>query len=93
MARRFEHFSCNNPHSGYECEAFNNPPDFFLDIINGDSTAVTLDMQQEAVTYTKDDPGVALAGDGPQGVHVDVGPEDPTLSLTDQFKKSTWNQM
>ncbi|CAH1794455.1 unnamed protein product [Owenia fusiformis] len=25
---------------GYECEAHNNPPDFFLDIINGDSTAV-----------------------------------------------------
>ena len=24
---------------GYECEAFNNPPDFFLDVINGDSTA------------------------------------------------------
>uniref|UniRef100_A0A4W3GFW9 ATP-binding cassette sub-family G member 2-like n=1 Tax=Callorhinchus milii TaxID=7868 RepID=A0A4W3GFW9_CALMI len=26
---------------GYECEAFNNPADFFLDIINKDSTAVT----------------------------------------------------
>ncbi|KAK0675051.1 ABCG2 protein, partial [Pygoscelis papua] len=25
---------------GYECEPFNNPADFFLDIINGDSTAV-----------------------------------------------------
>jgi hypothetical protein len=25
---------------GYECEAHNNPPDFFLDVINGDSTAV-----------------------------------------------------
>lgn len=29
---------------GYVCEEYNNPPDFFLDIINGDSTAVkTLD--------------------------------------------------
>ena len=27
--------------SGYTCEAHNNPPDFFLDVINGDSTAVT----------------------------------------------------
>ncbi|KAG2462440.1 broad substrate specificity ATP-binding cassette transporter ABCG2-like [Polypterus senegalus] len=26
---------------GYECESFNNPADFFLDVINGDSTAVT----------------------------------------------------
>ncbi|KFP24592.1 ATP-binding cassette sub-family G member 2, partial [Colius striatus] len=26
---------------GYECEPFNNPADFFLDIINGDSTAVS----------------------------------------------------
>jgi len=25
---------------GYECEEHNNPPDFFLDVINGDSTAV-----------------------------------------------------
>ncbi|XP_009874487.1 PREDICTED: ATP-binding cassette sub-family G member 2-like [Apaloderma vittatum] len=25
---------------GYECEPFNNPADFFLDIINGDSTSV-----------------------------------------------------
>ncbi|XP_070614122.1 broad substrate specificity ATP-binding cassette transporter ABCG2-like [Erythrolamprus reginae] len=25
---------------GYECEPYNNPADFFLDIINGDSTAV-----------------------------------------------------
>ncbi|XP_076467726.1 broad substrate specificity ATP-binding cassette transporter ABCG2-like isoform X2 [Babylonia areolata] len=26
---------------GYVCEAHNNPPDFFLDIINGDSTAIS----------------------------------------------------
>ncbi|MBN3295870.1 ABCG2 protein, partial [Amia calva] len=26
---------------GYICEPHNNPPDFFLDVINGDSTAVT----------------------------------------------------
>ena len=25
---------------GYECEAHNNPPDFFLDVINGESSAV-----------------------------------------------------
>ncbi|NXL83455.1 ABCG2 protein, partial [Alectura lathami] len=27
---------------GYECEPYNNPADFFLDIINGDSTAVAM---------------------------------------------------
>uniref|UniRef100_A0A8C4QWS0 ABC-2 type transporter transmembrane domain-containing protein n=1 Tax=Eptatretus burgeri TaxID=7764 RepID=A0A8C4QWS0_EPTBU len=26
--------------SGYECEAHNNPADFFLDVVNGDSTAL-----------------------------------------------------
>uniref|UniRef100_A0A8C4XZK0 ABC transporter domain-containing protein n=1 Tax=Gopherus evgoodei TaxID=1825980 RepID=A0A8C4XZK0_9SAUR len=26
--------------TGYQCEPFNNPADFFLDVINGDSTAV-----------------------------------------------------
>uniref|UniRef100_A0A8C4E2F4 ABC transporter domain-containing protein n=1 Tax=Dicentrarchus labrax TaxID=13489 RepID=A0A8C4E2F4_DICLA len=29
---------------GYTCEPHNNPADFFLDIINGDSTAVALNM-------------------------------------------------
>jgi len=28
--------------AGYVCEQHNNPPDFFLDILNGDSTAVQL---------------------------------------------------
>lgn len=35
---------------GYECEPHNNPPDFFLDVINGDSTAVDAiadDMDEE----------------------------------------------
>jgi hypothetical protein len=26
--------------TGYECEEFNNPSDFFLDVINGDSSIV-----------------------------------------------------
>ncbi|XP_032047598.1 broad substrate specificity ATP-binding cassette transporter ABCG2-like [Aythya fuligula] len=30
---------------GYECEPFNNPADFFLDIINGDSTAVAANKE------------------------------------------------
>ncbi len=27
---------------GYHCEPHNNPADFFLDVINGDSTATTM---------------------------------------------------
>ncbi|XP_071829137.1 broad substrate specificity ATP-binding cassette transporter ABCG2-like isoform X2 [Apostichopus japonicus] len=28
---------------GYECQPHNNPPDFFLDVINGESTSMNLD--------------------------------------------------
>ncbi|XP_015266271.1 PREDICTED: ATP-binding cassette sub-family G member 2-like [Gekko japonicus] len=31
---------------GYECEPYNNPADFFLDVINGDSTAVALNKTE-----------------------------------------------
>lgn len=33
--------------AGYECESYNNPADFFLDVINGDSTAVTSNKIEE----------------------------------------------
>ncbi|NWV06110.1 ABCG2 protein, partial [Ptilonorhynchus violaceus] len=32
---------------GYQCEPYNNPADFFLDIINGDSTAVAMSKADE----------------------------------------------
>nr|XP_021484087.1 ATP-binding cassette sub-family G member 2-like [Meriones unguiculatus] len=32
---------------GYHCEAYNNPADFFLDVINGDSSAVILNREEE----------------------------------------------
>ncbi|NXT71231.1 ABCG2 protein, partial [Chaetops frenatus] len=35
---------------GYQCEPYNNPADFFLDIINGDSTAVALNKAAEGNT-------------------------------------------
>ncbi|XP_074849744.1 broad substrate specificity ATP-binding cassette transporter ABCG2-like [Carettochelys insculpta] len=46
---------------GYECEPYNNPADFFLDVINGDSTAVAsnnadsvdLDNIEENITCDK----------------------------------------
>ncbi|NXN09071.1 ABCG2 protein, partial [Indicator maculatus] len=41
---------------GYECEPFNNPADFFLDIINGDSTAVAASKRDHRPADTgKDD--------------------------------------
>ncbi|KAK2489481.1 hypothetical protein MC885_011514 [Smutsia gigantea] len=33
--------------AGYHCEAYNNPADFFLDIINGDSSAVVLNRENQ----------------------------------------------
>nr|XP_004665476.2 broad substrate specificity ATP-binding cassette transporter ABCG2 isoform X2 [Jaculus jaculus] len=33
--------------AGYQCEPYNNPADFFLDVINGDSSAVVLNRQEE----------------------------------------------
>lgn len=33
---------------GYECETHNNPADFFLDVINGDSIAVSMAKLQTA---------------------------------------------
>ncbi|XP_015340028.1 broad substrate specificity ATP-binding cassette transporter ABCG2-like [Marmota marmota marmota] len=33
--------------AGYRCEPYNNPADFFLDIINGDSSAVVLNREVE----------------------------------------------
>ncbi|NWH24112.1 ABCG2 protein, partial [Grus americana] len=35
---------------GYKCEPYNNPADFFLDIINGDSTAVAMSKTDETNT-------------------------------------------
>ncbi|XP_075400144.1 broad substrate specificity ATP-binding cassette transporter ABCG2 [Tenrec ecaudatus] len=33
--------------AGYNCEPYNNPADFFLDVINGDSSAVVLNTERE----------------------------------------------
>ncbi|NXE57837.1 ABCG2 protein, partial [Casuarius casuarius] len=38
---------------GYECEPFNNPADFFLDVINGDSTAVAASKEVHRPVDTK----------------------------------------
>ncbi|KAI1238601.1 ATP-binding cassette sub-family G member 2, partial [Lamprotornis superbus] len=35
---------------GYQCEPYNNPADFFLDVINGDSTAVAMNKAVESNT-------------------------------------------
>ncbi|NWX47037.1 ABCG2 protein, partial [Steatornis caripensis] len=35
---------------GYKCEPYNNPADFFLDVINGDSTAVAMSKTDETNT-------------------------------------------
>ncbi|XP_062431075.1 broad substrate specificity ATP-binding cassette transporter ABCG2 [Rhea pennata] len=64
---------------GYECEAYNNPADFFLDIINGDSTAVAISKTDEA----------NAAEDTEE--HIDRG---KTLAekLAEQYSNSTYYQ-
>ncbi|KFQ36289.1 ATP-binding cassette sub-family G member 2, partial [Merops nubicus] len=40
---------------GYHCEPYNNPADFFLDVINGDSTAVATSKPEEARTESTEE--------------------------------------
>ncbi|XP_025920604.1 ATP-binding cassette sub-family G member 2 isoform X2 [Apteryx rowi] len=63
---------------GYECEAYNNPADFFLDIINGDSTAVAMSKIAEANAENTEE-------------HIDC---DKTLAekLAEQYSSSTYYQ-
>lgn len=43
----------NTVTTGYQCEPYNNPADFFLDVINGDSTAVAMNKADESNTGMK----------------------------------------
>ncbi|XP_032301136.1 broad substrate specificity ATP-binding cassette transporter ABCG2 isoform X2 [Coturnix japonica] len=56
---------------GYECEPFNNPADFFLDIINGDSTAVAASKEDH-----KEDAGKASNENGGVEENVSVSVVD-----------------
>ncbi|XP_033108287.1 broad substrate specificity ATP-binding cassette transporter ABCG2-like isoform X2 [Anneissia japonica] len=61
---------------GYECESHNNPPDFFLDVINGDSAALNTDPDQNGQDDTENNALVR---------------EDGT-SLADMFRESTYQR-
>ncbi|MEQ2267657.1 hypothetical protein XENORESO_008807, partial [Xenotaenia resolanae] len=59
--RALEYFS----DIGYTCEAHNNPADFFLDVINGDSTAVTLNnLEGEDADSQKDAESTSMSRKG-----------------------------
>ncbi|KAG1940411.1 broad substrate specificity ATP-binding cassette transporter ABCG2-like [Pimephales promelas] len=47
---------------GYTCEPHNNPADFFLDVINGDSTAVTLNKLHNNEELDQDQLSSSLKG-------------------------------
>ncbi|KAL1249214.1 hypothetical protein QQF64_020219 [Cirrhinus molitorella] len=47
---------------GYTCEAHNNPADFFLDVINGDSTAVTLNKLYDSEELDQEQLSSSLKG-------------------------------
>ncbi|XP_051737150.1 broad substrate specificity ATP-binding cassette transporter ABCG2 [Ctenopharyngodon idella] len=47
---------------GYTCEPHNNPADFFLDVINGDSTAVALNKLNSSEELDQDQLSASLKG-------------------------------
>ncbi|XP_064419137.1 broad substrate specificity ATP-binding cassette transporter ABCG2-like [Latimeria chalumnae] len=65
---------------GYECESFNNPADFFLDIINGDSTAVAASKQHNG-----------KADQGDEKTHEREEPEQQEESTVDRLSKEYLN--
>ncbi|XP_041065195.1 broad substrate specificity ATP-binding cassette transporter ABCG2-like [Carcharodon carcharias] len=70
---------------GYECETFNNPADFFLDIITGDSTPV--------ITNNEGNQQVAVALNNESSDYVDVEQEKTFAEkLAESYVKSSQYQ-
>ena len=46
--------------AGYKCQEHNNPADFFLDVINGDSTALQSNKQEDQ--HEDEEMGTVLQG-------------------------------
>ncbi|KAL4240249.1 ATP-binding cassette sub- G member 2 [Mactra antiquata] len=65
---------------GYSCDEHNNPPDFFLDVINGDPNAVTSDISK--ILSSTDMEKSSLNDEGLE-VHE---------KLVSAYQKSTWHQ-
>ncbi|XP_060589501.1 broad substrate specificity ATP-binding cassette transporter ABCG2-like isoform X2 [Ruditapes philippinarum] len=69
---------------GYSCEEHNNPPDFFLDVINGDPNAVTSDINQ--IISSTDMEKVSLGGEaGSKGLAVHE-------KLVSAYQNSQWKR-
>ncbi|XP_038060930.1 broad substrate specificity ATP-binding cassette transporter ABCG2-like isoform X2 [Patiria miniata] len=75
-----EYFSEN----GYVCEEHNNPPDFFLDIINGDSSAVTMALENGKAADTVEDNNETV-------VNINSKPDSLSDKLSRLFKMSELN--
>lgn len=71
---------------GYHCEEHNNPPDFFLDVINGDPNAVTSDVEQILSSTDMEKPS------GHEGKYMIEKSEEVHTKLVEAFKKSPWAQ-
>ncbi|XP_071488002.1 broad substrate specificity ATP-binding cassette transporter ABCG2-like [Diadema antillarum] len=65
---------------GYECEAHNNPPDFFLDVLNSAGSADASDDQAELSD------GALQAEEGKSVIMADVKPT--ASSFADKFRRS-----
>ncbi|CAG5128016.1 unnamed protein product, partial [Candidula unifasciata] len=84
---------------GYICEEHNNPPDFFLDVINGDSTALTSTAALAAAAATVQDEDDKEEPDSNNGLikpkdknvtdHV-IAVDGSNVPLKDLFSQSRW---
>ncbi|XP_013397450.1 ATP-binding cassette sub-family G member 2 [Lingula anatina] len=81
---------------GYECEEHNNPPDFFLDVINGDSTAVT-SIDQLSKHLMDEETMELLDSNREDHSHAKIHPSDGESRdvsevLAAKFRESDWHK-
>lgn len=81
---------------GYECEEHNNPSDFFLDVINGDSTAVQLATKVEEVEAQHGNMKETISNiaieNGEAVVEVEPVQSSLAFQLSDKYLNSPWSK-
>uniref|UniRef100_A0A2C9JZH5 ABC transporter domain-containing protein n=1 Tax=Biomphalaria glabrata TaxID=6526 RepID=A0A2C9JZH5_BIOGL len=76
---------------GYFCEEHNNPPDFFLDVINGDSTAVQSTTTKNVNGLIGDSNEIHIINrDSEKSKDIVITVEEKNSSLRELFRNSSW---
>ncbi|KAK6187469.1 hypothetical protein SNE40_005491 [Patella caerulea] len=80
--------------AGYECEEHNNPPDFFLDIINGDSSAVmSMDALEESAKHAIETTNHSTSKELLDSNKAPEGSENSIHNkLVEHYNSSVWKQ-